>query len=203
MRLWSSQWDGMSAGSFASLLGHWHSCVRGGLLKQCLEVPVSVWLGEACARLLRNFWLHVCEAETEHRRECVSRNRARERHKEHNSNWCAYVCLHERRRREKKTESHGYCIRIQGNVQWGEKAIQVYRRVTQTHFLCVSKTEMHKHNNGLFGNILLPCNDLQLQPIFSHMGLEVEHCFNVLFISYRYIVAYFLLSVVKWWGCFI
>lgn len=93
MRLWSIQWDGTSAGSFESLLGHWHSCARGGLLKQCLEVPVSVWLGEACARLLRNFWLHVCEAETAHRRECVSRNRARERHKVHNSNWCAYVCV--------------------------------------------------------------------------------------------------------------
>lgn len=117
---------------------------------------------------------------------------------------CICVCVCMKGGDGKQAESHGYCIRIQGNVQWGEKAIQVYRRVKQTHFLCVSKTEMLKHNNGLFGNILLPCNDLQLKPISSHMGLEAEHCFNVLFIRYRYILSYyFLLSVVKWWGCFL
>ncbi len=79
MRLWSSQWGGTSAGSFASLLGHRHSCVcREGareLLKQCLEVPVSVWSREASTRLPRDFWLHVCKAETECRRECKQKQR--------------------------------------------------------------------------------------------------------------------------------
>lgn len=110
---------------------------------------------------------------------------------------CVCVCLHERiRLKKKKTKTMGIaseCRAMFNEVKKQFRSTEGLRKHIFYVSLRFQDSEMCKHNNGLFGNVLQPRSDLQLEPISSHMGIVVAHCFNVLFISCRSIFSYCLL----------
>lgn len=89
---------------------------------------------------------------------------------------CVCVCMKGGDRKKPKATGIASDFRVMFNeVKKQFRSTEGLRKHIFYVCLCFQDSEMYKHNNGLFGNVLLPCNDLQPKPISSHMGIEFAH----------------------------